>query len=394
MRRLSANYIYRFDGFPLKNGIIETDDDGKIINIIDTQGELKESRNLEFYNGVIVPGFVNTHCHLELSELKNKIPEKERLPEFIGRIANHKKNTKSDVIIKSIDLQDTLMQMNGIVAVGDICNTNKTIQTKLKSKIYYHNFIEAIGLSNNAKEIFKKNIELSEEFSKNKLKNSIVPHASYSVSAELLGLIKNFAEKNNSILSIHNQETISENEMFISKSGELFNKLKTMVDDFNSWEASGKSSLQTIIEFLPTNNNILFVHNTYSSSEDLQIVNNKLTNSYLCLCPRSNLYIEGSIPNIKLFLKYPEKVTLGTDSLASNSELSILKEMKVLQEECKNLSFDILLKWGTLNGARALNIEEKFGSIKIGKTPGLNLITNFDFEKMKITNKSEVKVLF
>ena len=137
MRRLSANYIYRVGSFPLKNGIIEIDDTGRVINIIDTRGELKESRSLEFYNGVIVPGFINTHCHLELSELKNKIPERAGLPEFLGQIVGYKKKTKSESALKSIDLQDKLMQRNGIVAVGDICNTTESVQTKLNSKIYY-----------------------------------------------------------------------------------------------------------------------------------------------------------------------------------------------------------------------------------------------------------------
>ena len=393
MRRLSANYIYRVDSLPLKNGIVEIDDKGRIINIIDTRGELKESRSLEFYNGVIVPGFINTHCHLELSELKNKIPERAGLPEFLGQIVSYKKKAKSESALKSIDLQDKLMQRNGIVAVGDICNTTESVQTKLNSKIYYHNFIEAIGLSKNASDIFKINLELSEVFAEKKLTNSIIPHAPYSVSKELFKLIKEHAEQSNSILSIHNQETLSEKEMFVSKSGELFNKLKSMGADLKNWIPGKKSSVQTILEFIPENNNILFVHNTYSTSDDLQNVNNKLQNAYWCLCPLSNLYIEGNIPNIKLFLNYTEKVTLGTDSLASNKELSILEEMKVLQAECNDLSFDLLLKWATLNGAKALKIDKDFGSIELGKKPGLNLITNFDFQKMKISNKSDVKVL-
>ena len=76
MRKISANYIFPISSKPLKNGILELDDSGKIINIIDTKGDLKESAGLEFYNGILVPGFVNTHSHLELSDLKEKIEEK------------------------------------------------------------------------------------------------------------------------------------------------------------------------------------------------------------------------------------------------------------------------------------------------------------------------------
>ena len=89
----------------------------------------------------------------------------------------------------------------------------------------------------------------------------------------------------------------------------------------------------------------------------------------------------------------PDNVTLGTDSLASNSTLSILEEMKVIVKSFGGISFDELLKWGTLNGAKALQTEDRFGSIEKGKIPGLNLISDFDFENMQLTEKSKVRVL-
>jgi cytosine/adenosine deaminase-related metal-dependent hydrolase len=82
MRRLSAHYIFPVDTPPLKNGVIEIDDDGTILNIIDTHGKNKESAGTEFYNGILVPGFINTHCHLELSYLKGKITPQKGLASF------------------------------------------------------------------------------------------------------------------------------------------------------------------------------------------------------------------------------------------------------------------------------------------------------------------------
>ena len=136
MRRLSANYIYPINKPPLKNGIVEISDDGKVQAIIDTKGELKESRNLEFYNGVITPGFVNTHCHLELSGLRGKLKQNAGLPNFLKEIINYRKQGSSKDSFKAIELYDGLMRQNGIVAVGDISNTDLTITTKIKSEIY------------------------------------------------------------------------------------------------------------------------------------------------------------------------------------------------------------------------------------------------------------------
>ncbi|MFC2104067.1 amidohydrolase family protein, partial [Bacteroidota bacterium] len=145
--------------------------------------------------------------------------------------------------------------------------------------------------------------------------------------------------------------------------------------------------------WLPEKNNIIFVHNTYSTNKDIELVNNNFENAFWCFCPSSNLFIENKLPNLDIFSQFEDTITIGTDSLASNATLSILNEMKVIVKNYKKIEFEKLLKWGTLNGAKALKIERKFGSIEIGKSPGLNLVSNFDFEKMQITDKSEIKVL-
>jgi len=388
MRRFSANYIYT--GHYLKNGIIETTDTGEICNIIDTKGDLRESRNLEFYNGIIVPGFINTHCHLELSALKNRIEQKVSLPEFIQNVVSLKKEISDSEYFKPIETADALMLRNGTVAVGDIANTSNTIAVKKKSKLYYHSFVEALGLKNNAEQIFENIFQVFETYTKESLPASIVPHAPYSVSKKLLRLIKQHAEKNHTVLSIHNQETASENELFLSLSGELATKFNDMGIEIRNLQKTGKSSLQSIASDLPTKNNILFIHNTYSSKQDIDFAVTNFPNCYFCLCPKSNLYIENRLPDMDLFKDYADKITLGTDSLASNDNLSILDEMFVLQSNHPQITLLQLINWATLNGARALDIEKKFGSIETGKKPGLNLLQNIDFKTMKLKKESTV----
>ncbi len=393
MRRISANYIFPVTKTPLKNGIIEVDDSGSVLNIIDTQGHLTESRNLEFYNGVIVPGFINAHCHLELSELKGKLNQGLTIPGFINLMISYKKNTDSEKAISVARLHDSLMKQNGIVAVADIVNNTLTIEIKKKSKIYYHNFIELIGLGSNANEIFNKNILLYSEFINSGLKASLIPHAPYSVSENLFELLVQFATENNSILSVHNQESESENEMFRTKKGKLVDLFTSLGIDLSGWKPSGKNSIDFLMENFPKENNILFVHNLYSTKKEIASIANEFLNSYFVICPLSNYFIESKYPDLDNFLPFSEKITIGTDSLASNNSLSILEEMKVLAKLGSTLSFETILKWGTINGARALKLEEKLGSIEIGKIPGLNLITDFDFTNMQIADKSNVRVL-
>ena len=137
---------------------------------------------------------------------------------------------------------------------------------------------------------------------------------------------------------------------------------------------------------------MIFVHNTFSTKEDVELVNQHFENAYWCLCPLSNLNLENQLPDLDIFKKL-SRVTLGTDSLASTDSLSVLEEMKVINQYDPDINFGELLEWATINGARALKIDDKFGSLEIDKTPGINLITDFDFDKMQISAKSEVKVL-
>ncbi|MEA2107239.1 MAG: amidohydrolase family protein [Bacteroidota bacterium] len=391
MRRIAANYIFPVTSKPLKNGIVEIDDQGKILNIIDTEGAISESRNLEFYNGVLTPGFVNSHCHLELSELKNVLEEKRGLPFFIQQMFEYRKQSKTNRTFQAIEDADESMVQNGIVAVGDIVNTNTTIETKRKSKIYYHSFVEISGLATDYRERFNTAKKRYDEFFAQGLASSIVPHAPYSVSVDLFRLIKDEAVRQGSILSIHNQESKDENELFLSGAGNLLKTFKNLGIDLSSWKAQGKTSLRTIMNFLPTKNHLLFVHNVYSTNNEIQQVSKTFANSFFVFCPLSNLFIENKLPDINSFLDFSDKITLGTDSLASNKSLSILNEMKQIHKVYPTIAFDKLLQWASLNGAKALNIGHQYGSLEKGKTPGINLISNFDFDEMQITENSAVK---
>ncbi|HKL09325.1 MAG TPA: amidohydrolase family protein [Bacteroidales bacterium] len=391
MRRIAAHYIFPVISEPLKNGIIELDEQDRILRIIDSKGKLSESRNLEFYNGVIVPGFVNTHGHLELSELKNRLAKKRGLPFFIQQMIEYRKQPPSDFTFQSIKEADERMVQNGIVAVGDIANTETSIDVKKKSKIFYHTFVEMSGLGPDYRERFDAAMKLSSAFQQQKLSSSVVPHAPYSVSVDLFRLIQQAARKDDSILSIHNQESKEENEMFMQGSGKLFKALKAAGVNLSRWKKSERSSLRTIMDFLPLKNHILFVHNLYSTATEIKQVSENLPNSYWVLCPSSNRYIENKLPDFSVFLRFSDKVTLGTDSLASNQTLSVLDEMKTINRHFPGIAFQKMLQWASLNGARALKIEGRYGSLEKGKSPGLNLISGFDFEKMQITEDSTVK---
>ncbi|ASU36040.1 amidohydrolase family protein [Mucilaginibacter xinganensis] len=390
MKSFKADYVYPVCADPIKNGIVTVDDFGKIISVIDPN-LLPETFNapVEQVSGIICPGFVNTHCHVELSHLKGKIDRRTGLVNFIidiqkSRGADHAR------VLEAAEQADLEMHENGIVAVGDISNTNSTIPVKANSKLYYHSFIETFGfLPDRATEVFNNALSLLNEFKPQPC--SITPHAPYSVSKELFRLIQKHCDNGHNLISIHNQECEDENKFYRYKLGS-FNELYARFGiDISYFKPQARNSLQSILPLLTTRQDILLVHNTCTNLKDIYFLKRFDQKVHFCFCPNANLYIEGVLPKIELFIGQGYDITLGTDSLASNNKLCILSEMRTIQEKFPSITTKQLIEWGTLNGAKYLGIDDEKGTIEPGKTPGLNLITGLDGQK--ITPETKVKKL-
>ena len=221
-------------------------------------------------------------------------------------------------------------------------------------------------------------------------KNNFVPHAPYSVSVLLFRFI---GEEPDKIISIHNQESAEENLMFREKRGKIIEFFSLMGMDFSNWKASGKSSLQTVLNYFPKKNNVLLVHNTFTDAEDIKFAEAYSKNIYWVTCPNANLYIENKLPNYNLFIAAEAKITIGTDSLASNYSLSILDELKTISQKFPEINLEMLLQWATLNGAKALGLQNELGSFEKGKKPGVLLLENINLDTVSLTSESKVKRL-
>jgi len=390
MKSFKADYVFPVCADPVKNGIVTVDDFGKIISVTDQKTYDKtNTKPAEQLEGIICPGFVNTHCHLELSHLKGKIEQGKSLVNFIKDIQQFR-DVESSQISDAAQKADAEMYENGIIAVGDISNTNATISVKDNSKLYYHNFIECFGfLPDQAAGIFKKSLDLLSEFKPRPC--SITPHAPYSVSKELFRLIQKYCETGKNLISIHNQECDDENKFYRYKLGSFNDLYEHFGMDISYFKPQARNSVQSTIPLLSNKQEILLVHNTCTNLKDIYFIKRFDRKVHFCFCPNANLYIESKLPKIELFIGQGFDITLGTDSLASNDKLCILSEMRTIQKKFPAISTAKLIEWGTLNGAKYLGIDENKGSIEPGKAPGLNLITGLD--GLKITPDSKVRRL-
>jgi aminodeoxyfutalosine deaminase len=317
--------------------------------------------------GLLCPAFINTHCHLELSHLHNKFTPKQGLIHFLQQV-NEQRNATPDIILQKIHLADAAMHQNGIIAVGDISNTTHTINTKIKSKIYYHTFVECFGvLEAGVVDRFNNSTEVSTAFTKANLPNTLVPHASYSVHSNLYKLLN---QTKPSINTIHNQECAAEDELIKNGTGAFVPFLQTITNNNYTPLPHNINSLIYNATNMYNAANTLWVHNTFTTQADVLAIQNLIPNRHWVLCPKANLYIEDRLPAIAPYLlANKENICIGTDSLASNNSLSIIEELAVLQQ-VYNWPLATLLQIATSNGAKALGLSQ-LGNIAIGQQASL-----------------------
>lgn len=392
IRRFSATWIYTLNSQPLKNGIISVDDEGEIVEITDTGGKLYETERLEHHSGIIVPGFVNAHCHLELSHLKGKIPQVTGMGNFLGHI-NRLRNADYEHMVKTVRQADHDMFRAGIRAVGDVSNSTLTLDVKSQSQIEYYTFVETFGfLPERAERAIDMANMIWSRFNDCGLKASIVPHSAYSVSGALFEEIRKLEDPLCSIVSVHNQESQAEDEFFRKGSGEIMCHLQNNLGmDTSLWKPTGENSLKSLVTFLPGNKKVLLIHNTFTTAADLLLLKDhiKAENIFLVLCPNSNLFIGNKLPPVDLFREYDMQICLGTDSLASNNRLSILAEMMAIQQNFPHIGLEELLTWACINGAKALDMDTKLGTLEVGKKPGLVLIKGVDLKTNKLNSNCQ-----
>lgn len=362
MQTLAANYIFLGAGKELQNAAICIDDHGVLLDILP---EFKEAAHISFFDGILCPGMINAHCHMELSGMKAKISSGLGLSHFVKDVVRLR---QTEVIHQDSAIKyDKHNYSAGIDAIGDICNLSDSAAWKQHSHIRYHNFVEAVGSRDNATALnWNKSCEVLAQMASAGLTASITPHALYSMSNELFAnsLLSGFQA---GLISIHFRESPDEELMFEAISNQ--NYLDYFIEQ-----------LSKIPESLRHSAHLLLVHCTYAQLPEIELIKKYVPHTYIVLCPQSNLYIENRLPAIDVLARSGAKYCIGTDSLASNSNLNLLDEILCIHHAYPSISFFDILQWACANGAECLK-QQELGIWKIGEPinvchiSGLNLHT-------------------
>lgn len=391
-RKFSADQL--FDGYAfLEDVVLITSDQGVVEDIVPFKDAGDDVKVLK---GILSPGFINCHCHLELSHLKGVIPPRTGLIDFLVSVVQ-KRGFEQEVVQEAISRAEREMHANGIVAVGDICNTADAVGVKSGSNIHWNSFIEILSFTDQHAmdrfDHYRGVLDQHKALLPENFRSVLTPHAPYTISPKTFQLI-NEATKNQ-IISIHNQEHPAEDELYRTGGGDYLKLFSIFGIKSSPFPVTGKSSIQSYLPYFNNGQTILLIHNTYMSEEDVVFANeyaeqNDLTIVY-CLCVNANKYIEDKLPPIELFIKHNCHIVLGTDSYSSNWQLDVSKEIEaVLGSPYFAGTPDMeavgtVMKWSTINGASALGIADNYGSFEKGKKPGIVLLENVQERNLSST---------
>jgi cytosine/adenosine deaminase-related metal-dependent hydrolase len=348
-----------FDGNKLwgKEKVLVKDHNGRKIDIIDRDNA---GDDVKYIPGLVSPGFVNAHCHVELSHLKDMVPQRTGLVPFLLQVVS-KRDFDRDMIQEKIRLAILEMKQDGIIAVGDICNTADSLEQKSSSGIHWQNFVEVLSIteSKTAENIahYSSIVALYEKHGIGK--SSLVPHASYTVNSLAFNTINDATE--NKLISIHNQETPAEDHLYQTGESEFLELYKFFGINSSPFPVTGKSSIRSYLPHFYKGQKIILVHNTFMPEDDIDWANQYALETGIelvyCFCVNANLYIENTVPSIQKFIDRNCKIVIGTDSYSSNTELKITHEIETIRKFFPSIPLETVLKWATVNGAETLGIE-------------------------------------
>ena len=376
--RATAEYIYTSGPYDvIRNGYVEYDDaDGTIVGI----GECAAGEDIT--PGALSPGFVNGHCHIELSHLHGKFRKGTGMAGFIDQINELRDWAGREEKTRLVKVWMDKMWKDGVSAMADISNDDASFEVKKSHDMYTRTFLEVFGSEPHMCEGVMADVTaLNAIADEAGIDAAPTPHSCYTMSPDLLsasaaaGLARGF-------LSYHSQESQEEEDLLRTGSGAMYENRKR--SGMSTPPVTGESSLKYFIQRLaaaadaPYEQHILLVHNVCLAQDDIDAAKEKMKNVYWAICPLSNIFIHNTLPPIALMRENGLDIMLGTDSLSSNDDLDMVKEIYCLHENFPEVPMSEIMAWATINGARFLAKDDILGSLETGKRPGIVRISNVD----------------
>ncbi|MFQ5733477.1 MAG: amidohydrolase family protein [Planctomycetaceae bacterium] len=376
-RSVTARFLFPGIGAPLERGTVEIVD-GVIAAVHDRQ----DAAAVDLGNVAIVPGLINVHTHLEFSDLSEPIPRGDSFAAWIRGVVAHRRDRAGAVVdVVRRGLEECVQ--HGTTIVGEVATDDDAAARCVTGGPGVVVFREVLGFGPGAVagqlETARAFVSRSPAFSKSRAsvksrvsRTGLSPHAPYSVHPDVWPELVRIANENGAPVAAHVAETREELEFLNRGTGPL----AEMLQEFGVWRAGvivpGTRPMDSL-RILAEANRGLVVHGNYLADDEQRFLAgcDRLS---LVYCPRTHAYFGHERHPWREVMRRGGNVALGTDGRASNSDLSLWRELQFLRRRSAELSDIELLQLATLNGARALGFAETTGSLAPGNRADLAVV--------------------
>jgi cytosine/adenosine deaminase-related metal-dependent hydrolase len=363
-----AKYVLPEPDLLLQNGAVYVSGAGRILRVEHWNGPPANMRHRlkDWGSAVLMPGFVNCHAHIELTHLHNRIVRFSSFTNWISQLMAHRSEWSERDLLESALAGSALSVASGTVLLGDISSAGASWQALKSAGMRKVVFEEIVGLSPD--KVHETADSLSHRLGTvagdDMLISGISPHAPYSVSADLYRTTAKMAADRGLLMATHVAETEAEIKFLHYGTGEFRDFLSGLGALPAGWSPPRLAPVQYLHSLGVLGRTCLLIHCNYLDSDSMALIVSN--NSSVVYCPRSHTFFGHKEHPVRQLLDMGVNVALGTDSLASNSTLSMLDEMRFLFRKRKDLRCEEIFRMATLNGASALNFGNTVGRLRRG----------------------------
>ena len=376
MTAYRAAWACPIDRAPIRDAVIEIrdgviDEIGQYVATSHSGRELKDLGDV-----VVLPGLINAHTHLELSWLRGRVPPATSFTNWVqGLFATRGAPDAGMTAAMIAPIHEAIReaQASGTVAVGDITNSLTVVEPMHAAGLKGVVFHELLGFKERDAALIEATRAKRTAAAAHGISVSLAPHAPYSTSIELFKAIRAAVDAQGGIMSVHLGESPEEVELLRQGTGPWRGILEMIGAWRDDWAIPGCGPVEYLDRHGVIDRRTLVVHGVQFDEPALSTL--RRLDATLVACPRSNQWVGVGYPPIERFYRSGVAVAVGTDSLASVEDLNLFSELKTMRWLAPSVPAHRLLESATLVGARALGLDRELGSLTVGKSSRMLVVS-------------------